>query len=186
MDKATKAAKKLKYGDRRFRPRRGHHSDRDFSSRPGRRQKGLNKIADTLGPNRLARDSLRRSSSLSGQSTSVVARSMADHMRCYIHAAYSWGMKSDHDHRNTSCAASAFLTIQPQKFRPNPRSRARAGSTRKSSSNSIAGWNARYAGSSLLILALCSSSSLAGHCVDEIVRLHVNQWDAPERLIDWG
>lgn len=30
------------------------------------------------------------------------ARSMADHVRCYIHAAYSWGMKSDIDYRNAS------------------------------------------------------------------------------------
>src|SRR3546814_13858870 len=27
---------------------------------------------------------------------------MADHVRSYIHAAFSWGMKSDNDHRNAS------------------------------------------------------------------------------------
>lgn len=42
---------------------------------------------------------------------------------CYIHAAYSWGMKSDNDYRNTS-----------------PRG----------------------------------------------ARLHVDQWDAPEKIIDWS
>jgi hypothetical protein len=66
-------------------------------------EKGLNKIADTLGRNRLARDI---------ESEEIVelirpiyergAWSMADHVRCYIHAAYSWGMKSDNDYRNTS------------------------------------------------------------------------------------
>ena len=30
------------------------------------------------------------------------ARAMADHARCYIHAAYSWGMKSEHDYRSAS------------------------------------------------------------------------------------
>ncbi|MCK1592941.1 site-specific integrase, partial [Bradyrhizobium sp. 169] len=66
-------------------------------------EKGLNKIAGTLGRNRLAREI---------ESEEIVelirpiyergARSMADHVRCYIHAAYSWGMKSDNDYRNTS------------------------------------------------------------------------------------
>ena len=27
---------------------------------------------------------------------------MADHVRSYIRSAYSWGMKSEHDYRNTS------------------------------------------------------------------------------------
>ena len=30
------------------------------------------------------------------------AKSMADHVRGYLHAAYSWGMKSEHDDRSTS------------------------------------------------------------------------------------
>src|SRR3546814_6079220 len=66
-------------------------------------EKGLNKIADTLGRNRLAREI---------EAEDVVelirpiyergARSMADHVRLYIHPAFSWGMNSDNDYRNAS------------------------------------------------------------------------------------
>jgi hypothetical protein len=28
-------------------------------------------------------------------------KAMADHVRCYVHAAYSWGMKSEHDYRSS-------------------------------------------------------------------------------------
>lgn len=58
---------------------------------------GLNKVLDTLGRTRPARDIFP---------TEVVgvlrpiyergARSMADHVRSYIRAAYSWGIKSEH------------------------------------------------------------------------------------------
>jgi len=66
-------------------------------------EKGLNKIADTLGRNRLAREI--ESEEIVGLIRPIYergARSMADHVRCYIHAAYSWGMKSENDYRNTS------------------------------------------------------------------------------------
>jgi hypothetical protein len=66
-------------------------------------EKGLNKIADTLGPNRLAREIEP------DEITDVIrpiyergARAMADHVRGYLHAAYSWGLKSEHDYRTTS------------------------------------------------------------------------------------
>ena len=55
-------------------------------------EKGLNKIADTLGRNRPAREI---------ESEEIIelirpiyergARAMADHVRSYIHSAYSWG-----------------------------------------------------------------------------------------------
>lgn len=60
-------------------------------------EKGLNKIANTLGRNRLAREI---------ESDDVVEvirpiykrgkRFMADHVRCHVHAAFSWGLKSEH------------------------------------------------------------------------------------------
>jgi hypothetical protein len=66
-------------------------------------EKGLNTVADTLGRNRPAREI---------EPDEVVdiirpiyergARAMADHVRGYIRAAYSWGMKSEHDYRTTS------------------------------------------------------------------------------------
>jgi len=66
-------------------------------------EKGLNKIANILGRNRPARDIEP------AEITEVIrpiyergARAMADHVRCYVHAAYSWGLKSEHDYRSAA------------------------------------------------------------------------------------
>ena len=66
-------------------------------------EKGLNKIADALGRNRLGREIEPE------EIIEVIrpiyergARAMADHVRSYIRAAYSWGMKSEHDYRSAS------------------------------------------------------------------------------------
>jgi hypothetical protein len=66
-------------------------------------EKGLSKIADTLGRNRLAREIE------ADEVTEVIRpiyergrRAMADHVRGYIHAAYNWGMKFEHDYRTSS------------------------------------------------------------------------------------
>src|SRR5690606_3097538 len=66
-------------------------------------EKGLNKIAETLGRNRPARE-------IEPDEIVEVIRpiyergkkAMADHVRGYIHAAYNWGMKSEHDYRSAS------------------------------------------------------------------------------------
>lgn len=66
-------------------------------------RKGLAKIADVLGRNRLARD-------ITPEEVLGVIRpiwdrgkkSMADHVRSYIRSAYSWGLKSELDYRSTS------------------------------------------------------------------------------------
>lgn len=66
-------------------------------------RKGLNKIADDLGRNRLARD-------VTPHDVLAVlrpiydrgARSMADHVRSYCRSAYSWGLRSELDYRSTS------------------------------------------------------------------------------------
>lgn len=132
------------------------------------------------------RSNLRRSSNLSGRSMSVATALWRITCGCYIHAAYSWGMKSDNDYRNTSPRGFRIHTILPRQFRPNPRSRARAGSTRKSSCSFIAGWNPpdtpvhpSYPRALQLIM-------LTGQRVEEIARLHVDQWDAREKIVDWS
>lgn len=66
-------------------------------------RKGLAKIADVLGRNRLARD-------ITPEDVVNVlrpiyergAKSMSDHVRSYIRSAYSWGLKSELDYRSTS------------------------------------------------------------------------------------
>jgi hypothetical protein len=63
-------------------------------------EKGLNKIADTLGRNRPAREI--EAEEIVEAIRPIYERgkkAMADHVRGYLHAAYSWGMKSEHDYR---------------------------------------------------------------------------------------
>ena len=66
-------------------------------------KKGLNKIADTLGRNRLAREILPED--VLGVIRPIYdrgKRSMADHVRSYIRSAFSWGLKSENDYRSAS------------------------------------------------------------------------------------
>ena len=66
-------------------------------------EKGFNKIADTLGRNRPARDiEPDEITDLIRPIYDRGKRSMADHVRSYIRSAYSWGMKSEHDYRSAS------------------------------------------------------------------------------------
>jgi integrase len=150
-------------------------------------EKGLNKVADILGRNRLARDVEAE------EIVEVIrpiyergARAMADHVRCYIHAAYSWGMKSEHDYRSAS----------PRRFRIafNPATgiptEPKVQGTRWLDENEFVRlyrWlecpdtpvHPSYPRAVQLIM-------LTGQRVEEIARLHVDQWDAAEHIIDWS
>lgn len=150
-------------------------------------EKGLNKVADTLGRNRLARDI---------EPDDVVevirpifergARAMADHVRSYIRSAYSWGMKSEHDYRNTS----------PRRFQLvyNP-----AAGIPTEPKNVGTRWLDEDEFVRLYRWLECPSAPvhppytravrilmLTGQRVEEIARLHVDQWDPKERIIDWS
>ena len=66
-------------------------------------EKGLDKIADMLGRYSLAKDI--SPDDVLGVLRPIYERgkrAMADHVRGYIRSAYSWGIKSEHDYRNTS------------------------------------------------------------------------------------
>lgn len=63
----------------------------------------LNQVADVLGRNRLAREV--NPDEVLGVLRPIYERgrrSMADHVRGYIRAAYSWGLKSELDYRSAS------------------------------------------------------------------------------------
>lgn len=150
-------------------------------------EKGLNRVAGTLGRNRLAREiEPEEIVELIRPIYERGARSMADHVRCYIHAAYGWGMKSDNDYRHAS----------PRRFRIpfNPASgiptEPKVQGTRWLSEDEFVRlyrWlecpdtpiHPSYARAVQLIM-------LTGQRVEEIARLHVDQWDAKERIIDWS
>ena len=105
-------------------------------------EKGLNKIADALGRNRPARE-------IEPDEIVEVIRpiyergkkSMADHVRSYVHAAYNWGLKSEHDYRSAS--QRRFRLVYNPEFRQSRRTLARAGSTKTSSFGFTAGLNVR-------------------------------------------
>lgn len=149
--------------------------------------KGLNKIAGTLGRNRLAREiEPEELVELIRPIYERGARSMADHVRCYLHAAYSWGMKSEHDYRSAS----------PRRFRIpfNPASgiptEPKVQGTRWLDEDEFVKlyrWldcpdvpvHPSYPRAVQLIM-------LTGQRVEEIASLHVDQWDAKEQVIDWS
>jgi integrase len=150
-------------------------------------KKGLDKIADTLGRNRLARDILPE------DVLEVIrpiydrgARSMADHVRSYIRSAYSWGLKSENDYRNTS----------PRRFRLayNPAAdiptEPKVVGTRWLTEDEyicLYRWlecpdtpvHLPYTRAVQLLM-------LTGQRVEEIARLHVDQYDRKERILDWS
>lgn len=149
-------------------------------------EKGLNKIADTLGRNRPARDIEP------DEITAIIRpiyergkRSMADHVRSYIRSAFSWGLKSEHDYRST--AARRFrLTYNPAAGIP---TEPKTIGTRWLSEDEFVRlyrWlecpdtpvHPPYARAVQIII-------LTGQRVEEIARLHIDQWDAKERIIDW-
>ena len=149
-------------------------------------EKGLNKIADTLGRNRPARDIEP------DEITEIIRpiyergkRSMADHVRSYIRSAFSWGLKSEHDYR--SSAARRFrLTYNPAAGIP---TEPKTIGTRWLSEEEFVRlyrWlecpdtpvHPSYPRAVQIIM-------LTGQRVEEIARLHVDQWDARERIIDW-
>ncbi|MBZ9700553.1 MULTISPECIES: tyrosine-type recombinase/integrase [unclassified Mesorhizobium] len=150
-------------------------------------EKGLNKIANTLGRHRLAREIDPE------EIVEVIrpiyergARAMADHVRSYVHAAYGWGMKSEHDYRNTS-PRRFFVPFNPASAIPTePKVRG----TRwldETEFSRLYWWldcpdvpvHPSYPRAIQLIM-------LTGQRVEEIARFHVDQWDASEKIIDWS
>jgi len=148
---------------------------------------GLNRIVDILGRNRLARDIAP--DDVLGAIRPIYRRgkrAMADHVRSYVRSAYSWGMKSEHDYRTTS----------PRRFQlfNNP-----AGGIPTEPKVVGTRWLDEDEFVRLYRWLECPDAPvhppytravrilmLTGQRVEEIAGLHVDQWDAKERIIDWS
>jgi integrase len=113
-------------------------------------------------------------------------RAMADHVRGALRAAFSWGLKSEHDYRSRS----------PRRFRlvhnpaaDIPTERKTVGTRWLSEDEFVRlyRWlehpdstvHPPYARAVRVLM-------LTGQRVEEVARLHVDQWDAKERIIDWS
>lgn len=150
-------------------------------------EKGLNKIAATLGRHRPARDIEPQ------EIVDIIrpiyergTRSMADHVRSYIRSAFSWGLKSEHDYRSNmprrfGLAHNPAAGIPTEPYIPGNRWLDEDEFLR------LYRWlecpdtpvHPPYTRAVRLLM-------LTGQRVEEIARLHVDQWDAKERIIDWS
>lgn len=150
-------------------------------------KKGLNKIADMLGRHRPARD-------IEPDEVSDVIRpifergkkSMADHVRSYIRSAYSWGLKSEHDYRSNS-PRRFHLIMNPAAGIPTEPKTVGTRWLDEDEFLRLYRWlecpdtpvHPPYTRAVRLLM-------LTGQRVEEIARLHVDQWDAREKIIDWS
>ena len=150
-------------------------------------EKGLNKIADTLGRNRPAREIE------SDEIVEVIRpiyergrRAMADHVRGYLHAAYSWGMKSEHDYRSAS-PRRFKLAYNPAAGIPTEPKKVGTRWLDEDEFLRLYRWlecpdapvHPPYTRAVRILM-------LTGQRVEEIARLHIDQWDSAERIIDWS
>jgi len=113
-------------------------------------------------------------------------RALADHVRSYIHSAYSWGLKSELDYRSTSPRRFKFLYNPAANIPTEPKVR----DTRWLDEDEFvrlyrwlecpdAPVHPPYTRAVRVLM-------LTGQRVQEIARLHIDQWDAAERIIDWS
>lgn len=150
-------------------------------------KKGLDKIADTLGRHRPAREiepdeitDILRPIYLRGK------RSMADHVRSYVRSAYSWAMKSEHDYRSTSPRRFG-IALNPAAGIPTEPKVVGTRWLRDDEYVRLYRWlenpsspiHPPYARAVRLLL-------LTGQRVQEIATLHKDQYDRTEKLLDWS
>lgn len=150
-------------------------------------EKSLNKVADTLGRNRQARDvEPEEITDLIRPIYDRGKRSMADHVRSYIRSAYSWGMKAEHDYRSTS-QRRFRLVYNPAAGIPTEPKKVGTRWLDEEEFVRLYRWlecpdapvHPPYTRAVRILM-------LTGQRVEEIARLHVDQWDAKERIIDWS
>lgn len=150
-------------------------------------EKGLNKIADTLGRNRPARE-------IEPDEVTEVLRpifergapSMADHVRSYIHSAYSWGLKSEHDYRNPSPRRFRLIYNPAASIPTEPK---KVGMRWLKEDEFVALWRWLECPDAPVhppYLRAVQILMLTGQRVQEIARLHKDHWDADERILDWS
>jgi integrase len=147
----------------------------------------LKKAADILGRNRLARDV--GPDDVLGVLRPIYERgkrAMADHVRSYIRSAYSWGIKAEHDYRSAS-PVRFRLAINPAGAIPTEPKVVGTRWLNEDDFVRLYRWlecpdspvHPPYTRAVRILM-------LTGQRVEEIAALHVDQWDAQERIIDWS
>ena len=150
-------------------------------------KQSLDKVAVLLGPQRLARDVTP--DDVVGVLRPIYergARAMADHVRGHVRAAYSWGMKSEHDYRRNTPRRFGLVT-NPAATIPTEPKVAGTRWLREDEFVRLYRWlehpdttvHPPYTRAIRVLM-------LTGQRVEEIAQLHRDQWDAKERIIDWS
>jgi integrase len=147
----------------------------------------LGKLAAALGPSRPAREIT--ADDIIGAIRPVYdrgRRSFADHMRSTVRAAFSWGLKAEHDYRST--APRRFrLVVNPAAGIPTETKVVGSRWLNEEEFVRLYRWlecpdtpvHPPYTRAARILM-------LTGQRVDEIAQLHKDQWDAKERIIDWS
>jgi integrase len=147
----------------------------------------LTKVAEVLGRKRLARDVTP--DDVLGVLRPIYERgkrAMADHVRGYIRSAYSWGIKAEHDYRSASPRRLRLVSNPAGGIPTEPK----VVGTRWLNDDDFvrlyqwlecpdAPVHPPYTRAVRILM-------LTGQRVEEIAALHVDQWDAKERIIDWS
>jgi len=111
---------------------------------------------------------------------------MADHVRSYIRSAYSWGLKSEHDYRSAS-QRRFRLVYNPAAGIPTEPKKVGTRWLDEEEFLRLYRWlecpdapvHPPYTRAVRILM-------LTGQRVEEIARLHIDQWDAKEGIIDWS
>lgn len=147
----------------------------------------LKKAADVLGRDRLARDIAP--DEVLGVLRPVYergARSLADHVRSYIRSAYSWGLKSERDYRSTSPRRFKLVHNPAEGIPTEPKQVGTRWLDEKEFVRLYRWLECPDAPVHPPYTRAVRILMLTGQRVEEIARLHKDQWDKKEKIIDWS
>lgn len=150
-------------------------------------EKCLQRCADVLGRDRPAREvSTEEIISVLRPIYERGRRAMADHVRGALRAAFSWGLKSEHDYRSRSPRRFRLIHNPAADIPTEPKT---VGTRCLSEAEFVRLYRWLECPDSPVhppYTRAVRILMLTGRRVEEIARLHIDQWDAKERIIDWS
>lgn len=150
-------------------------------------EKSLQNVADVIGRDRPAREVE------AGEIVEAIrpiyrrgSKAMADHVRGYVRAAYSWGMKAEHDYRSSAPRRFGIIANPAASIPTEPK---KVGTRWLNEDEFVRLYRWLEAPEVRTPLAYTQALRvlmLTGQRVQEIAGLHVSQWDASAGIIDWS
>lgn len=151
-------------------------------------RQALEKAAAVLGPARLARDVTAADLvAFLGPVYARGSKSMADHLRGYIRAAFAWGMGADRDYRHPGKPRRFDITANPAAGIPTEPKQAGTRWLDPGEFVTVYKWLCTDATAATPhYLAALRLLMLTGQRVREIINLRAEQWDSAARLLTWS